>query len=283
MGVMLDNVRVNITLRLASSWNAEGPLADRALGIARSFVRNIQEIQHESFHITVEDCPLQHAGFGVGTAMSLSIGHAIVRLLGLKHYNHQQIARMLGRGDRSSIGVLGFDQGGFIIDCGKQTGEVIAPAFARYRLPSAWHFYLINPGCDSIWFGDREQESFGRLQSNNNTDWLCSLIMLRLVPALLQSDLPSFGEAIHEYNYQAGACFANVQGGNYSYPVTADLIAKLRKAGFPGVGQSSWGPTVFVVVDEESGSRLSHFLDQLGLTYFRSQMNESGARIETRG
>ena len=48
----------------------------------------------------------------------------------------------------------------------------------------------------------------------------------------------------------AGRVFAAEQGGVYSSPRVAALIARVRGLGVPAVGQSSWGPTVFALTPD---------------------------------
>ena len=72
-----------------------------------------------------------------------------------------------------------------------------------------------------------------------------------MLPALAERNLAAFGEALHEYNARAGEPFRAAQGGPY-VAETTELIAWLRGQGVRGVGQSSWGPTVFAVVGSET-------------------------------
>jgi predicted sugar kinase len=62
--------------------------------------------------------------------------------------------------------------------------------------------------------------------------------------------LAAFGDAVHEFNRRAGEPFAAAQGGAYASPAIAELIVELRALGIRGVGQSSWGPTVFAMVPD---------------------------------
>ncbi len=72
-----------------------------------------------------------------------------------------------------------------------------------------------------------------------------------MLPALAEGDEAAFGEALFEFNARAGEPFAAVQGGAYASARVAELIGFLRADGLHGVGQSSWGPTVFAVTPDE--------------------------------
>jgi beta-RFAP synthase len=77
------------------------------------------------------------------------------------------------------------------------------------------------------------------------TNWLCGLVLLGILPAVVEHDLAAFGAAVSELQARVGACFAPVQGGPYAVPVASAIAAELTGLGFVGAGQSSWGPTLF--------------------------------------
>jgi predicted sugar kinase len=82
--------------------------------------------------------------------------------------------------------------------------------------------------------------------------------LLGLLPALIERDAQTFGEAVFDFNARVGELFAPVQGGTYASKSATGLIDYLRREGVPGVGQSSWGPTVFAFVrDADHAAYLS--------------------------
>ena len=48
-----------------------------------------------------------------------------------------------------------------------------------------------------------------------------------------------------ELQSRVGACFASAQGGTFASPQASLIVDELRRLGFVGVGQSSWGPTLY--------------------------------------
>jgi predicted sugar kinase len=86
-----------------------------------------------------------------------------------------------------------------------------------------------------------------------------------MLPALAERDLDSFGEALYDYNRRCGAFFAPWQGGLFAHPRVAEVIAALRSARIKGVGQSSWGPTVFAIVLAEQAAEVAQYLLQNNL------------------
>jgi predicted sugar kinase len=73
-----------------------------------------------------------------------------------------------------------------------------------------------------------------------------------ILPAAERDDVVTFGDALYDYGRLAGECFAAVQGGPYASAEIAACVEKLRSLGVRGVGQSSWGPTVFAVTANEA-------------------------------
>jgi predicted sugar kinase len=71
------------------------------------------------------------------------------------------------------------------------------------------------------------------------------LLLLEILPAVIERDLPAFGKALGELQAYVGGCFAPAQGGIYATPEASRIVAELRDLGFVGVGQSSWGSTLY--------------------------------------
>jgi beta-RFAP synthase len=165
------------------------------------------------------------------------------------------LARMAGRGGRSGIGMHGFVRGGLIVDGGHGRAGAVAPLLARHAFPKEWRVVLTRPvGHDGAWSGNRERAAFARARPPQVTvpltDRMARLLVLGVLPALVERDCDSFGEALHEYNRLAGRMFAEDQGGDYGSPEVEAAVNAVRDLGVAGAGQSSWGPTVFAVVED---------------------------------
>ncbi|MEL7336146.1 MAG: hypothetical protein AAFN70_08110, partial [Planctomycetota bacterium] len=94
------------------------------------------------------------------------------------------------------------------------------------------------------------RDAFAR-RSHESHDTMWRLIDQEILPALHSADHTRFAAAVTEYNERSGLLFESVQGGPYSGPEITALVRDLRDAGFEGVGQSSWGDTVFVIVPHD--------------------------------
>ncbi len=261
VGLMIDKPGVQVSLTPARVWSAAGPLADRALSYARDFCRNSPDLSQQAFHIAVESCAPEHAGLGTGTQLGLAVAKALAMASAKPEWDAATLAQRIGRGQRSGIGIHGFQHGGFLVDGGKKAATCVAPLIVRHDFPADWGVLLILPGDTRGIHGPQEREAFAQLaqakMSDQETAVLCRLVLLGLLPALLECDLQSFGEALFEFNCRAGEMFKQWQGGVYASPRTAAIVDFLRQNGVAGVGQSSWGPAVFAIHEAERGSELA--------------------------
>src|SRR5262249_11800983 len=138
------------------------------------------------------------------------------------------------------------------------------PLVARCALPSDWPVVLARPRGVTGTHGVEERSLMAALDDSQRTaDSLCRLVLLGMLPALAEKDVDGFGEALFEFNARAGEPFVARQGGTYSSPAVAELVSFLRGRQARGVGQSSWGPTVFAVVGSvEHAEELAGALSQ---------------------
>lgn len=249
-GLMIDSPGVAVAAEPADAWHATGPNRDRAL----DFALRVTDTPHR---IAVERCPSEHIGLGVGTSLGLAVAKAIH-----PEWPTAELARMLGRGQRSGVGLHGFESGGFIIDGGKDCETGLPRLTKRIAFPAEWRVVIIIPDQPANWFGPAEHAAFARIRERPHTEVTAermeALLTHDLGPALEAEDCPRFTAALGEYNRLAGEPFADEQGGMYAGRMVSALIATLAGLGFPGVGQSSWGPTVFAISpDPDRGAHLA--------------------------
>jgi beta-RFAP synthase len=131
-----------------------------------------------------------------------------------------------------------------------------------------------------------ENHAFDRLTKMPAEDagQICRLIMLKLLPAIAEHDIESFGCALTKIQIITGNHFAQAQGGTYSSPAAADCIQFMKKAGSYGVGQSSWGPALYAVVKQEEAKQVlskvkAYLREGVGGQAFIAEANNKGATI----
>ena len=251
VGLMVDRPGLAVRVEPAADWSATGPHADRALEFARRVVGTLPAGERRPFRVTVEHAPAEHTGLGVGTQLGLAVAKAIA-VASAHRWTAAELAVRAGRGERSAVGVHGFDRGGLIVEGGKVPAESLSPLVCRLPFPPDWAVLLLTPPGGPSWHGGAERQAFARLAAAGpslaETEALCRLVLTGLLPAVASANLDGFGEAVYELNARAGDAFAAAQGGRYTGPAVAALVGRLRGLGVMGVGQSSWGPTVFAVV-----------------------------------
>ncbi len=263
-GLMLERPGLSVTVEPAATWTSDGPLADRALAYARSASAALHVDQ--PLHIGVAPGLREHVGLGTGTQLGLAIARAVALAAGRGDLSAVALARLVGRGQRSALGIHGFAQGGFLVEGGKRTADAISPLVARCAFPEAWRIVLVVPRKMHGDHGPREMAAFRALGQAvpdlRRTDALCRLVLLGMLPALAEEDLTAFGEALYDFNRRVGEMFQPWQGDLYAHPRIGALVTALRSQGVRGVGQSSWGPTVFAVVPAAEADGLCEWLSR---------------------
>ncbi|WP_435359228.1 beta-ribofuranosylaminobenzene 5'-phosphate synthase family protein [Haloarchaeobius sp. DFWS5] len=230
----------------------------------------------------VEDLP-RHVGLGSGTQLALAtlvaVGAAYDREVDVREF-----APQLGRGGRSGIGVATFQVGGFVVDAGHPTerftteppadGEWRVPAVAaRHDLPDDWRAVIAVPDVPAGRSGDRENESMRSVVERADAsiaDEIAGVVTRRLLPAAAEGDLDTFGAAITDIERRNGAWYADEQGGVFRPPVGTIVSQFGDDPAVAGVGQSSWGPTVYGLTDTAHVDRAQdaarHALDAAGVS-----------------
>jgi beta-RFAP synthase len=171
-----------------------------------------------------------------------------------------RLAQWVGRGERSAIGVHGFAQGGLIVEGGKLDPDAVSPLLLGHDFPEPWHVVLVIPSQLQGISGQRERDAFARMPAipAAASGRMCRHVLLGLIPALLEHDLDDFGRALYELQLAVGECFAQAQGGVYGDPLLERIVGFVRSRGIQGVGQSSWGPTLYAFTrDEHEALRLA--------------------------
>jgi len=262
IGLTIDSLATRLQARRSDGFSATGPGAERALEYARAFAaaRGIGG----GISLTLEQAIPDHVGLGSGTQMALAVGTALERLYDIES-GSRSIADTLQRGARSGIGIGAFDQGGFILDCGRGELEGVPPVAVRLPFPGQWRILLLFDIRGQGLHGEREREGFSSLPEfpENTAGHLCRLVMMKLLPGLLEQSLPMVADAIGEIQQLVGDYFAPAQGGRFTSTVVSDALAWIKRRGLSGIGQSSWGPTGFVLVENTlQAQRLERGLKQ---------------------
>jgi beta-RFAP synthase len=279
-----------------SAWSysieAEEPWRSRIESVVRRWKHSRAEARMPGFSIRLENQPRMHAGLGSGTQVAcatlslLNNWYGSRSVAGKANVSVDEMSQITQRGKRSFVGLAGHQSGGLIVDHGLSI-EGGARQVDRHEVPDAWYVVLAKPIATATISGVVENDYFGQSQAPNpHRESMWNRIQSEIVPAIQQGDLNRFGSALYEYGRDAGRVFARVQGGIYRDQVVASLIDWIRAQGVNATGQTSWGPTVYAIVANQSSAeelvqRLSHRFST-GVDAMVTPFNHTGYRVDRR-
>jgi beta-RFAP synthase len=254
LGMMIAEPRWVVQLEPAPHWSGEGQGVERALGFARRVLDDAESPDKPpALRLRINEAIPPHRGLGGGTQLGLAVAAGVRQLLKLPAANATELAVAAGRGLRSAVGAHGFIHGGLIWETGRLPGESLGRLAARVPLPGSWRIVLADTGEHGGLSGKPEIDAFHALPPVPvaTTERLQRIAEEQILPAAQRQSLDDFGRGLYEYGRIAGECFAAVQGDAYASPAIARCVGAIRQLGIAGAGQSSWGPTVFAVVENQ--------------------------------
>lgn len=254
VGLMLD--RPGVSLRLLPSEREETVGDESVRNRVAEFVQRYRErcpitARPPTCRVEVLAAIPAHVGLGSGTQLGMAVAKGMSALAGEMSVAATELAQRVGRGRRSAIGIHGFDEGGLLVDGGKRRDADVSPIVTRVNIPDDWRFVLVRPPSEAGCSGSDELRAFDNLPPilERTTDRLCGIIVMDLLPAVREHDFGCFASALRAFNHTVGDHFAAVQGGVFASPRMAELAAWLVRRKVIGVGQTSWGPTLFAACE----------------------------------
>lgn len=256
LGLVIDGFET--VLEIAPSprdqWIAEPIAAQAELERAAAFVQRLREHTgcRDPLALRLLDVLPAHSGFGSGTQLALAVGLAFVRWQGLD-VSSARLAQWLGRGQRSGIGIAGFDAGGLLVDGGPGAQGEPAALLSRLALPAAWRIVVVQDGQRRGLSGAAERTAIGALApfSRAQAAEVCHEVLMRVLPGTAAADFATFAAGLNRMQALLGAHFAPAQAGSaWSSPDVGRLMHWMHQAAGAhiAIGQSSWGPTGFALL-----------------------------------
>lgn len=241
----------------------------------------------------------QHIGLGSNTQYCLAVGAILAKIHNIET-SVVEIANAVKRGGTSGIGVAAFEKGGIILDGGhtfgpgKQTESFKPssvstapppPIIFRHNPPENWRFILLTPRTEQGAFGKKEIDLFSDNCpiSENEVEKLSRLILVKILPAIVEKDIQSFGEGLTEMQTN----FTKFGMHRYKKGITNDLLNYTRNSqDIYGSGISSFGPTIFALTNDEQ--KAEKIVSELKETFpkiefdllLTSKVNTTGAKIK---
>jgi len=195
-----------------------------------------------------------HRGLGAGTQLALAVARAAAELLREK-VTTETLALRLHRGQRSAVGIYGFDQGGLIVDAGKTDRGPVGQLAARAEFPPGWRWMLVWPERSTGLAGDQELAAFQTLAPfpDQLSGRLARIVLTEILPAVESRDFGSFAAALDEYGEFVGRAFEPMQGG-VVHAASRPIWSALRSLGVRGIAQTSWGPTLALACESATSA-----------------------------
>jgi len=248
IGIALNEISTHLSANLATSCQVIGPSAQRAENCLKLLCDALNV--SSNIHIAIESAIPEHVGLGSGTQMSLAIGCALNSLYDLK-LSIRDIAAVTERGLRSGIGIGIFELGGLVVDGGRGQSTITPPVLAHFNIPDDWRFILVFDQRGQGLHGQQEIQAFKNLPPfpAELAARLCYLLLMQGLPAVAENDLKQFGSVISQLQLAVGEHFAAAQGGIFTSPEVSAAMQWLATQGAVGIGQTSWGPTGFCVIE----------------------------------
>lgn len=245
IGVALNEISTQLVLSKSEHKNISNPRVEKALTVFCDTFQVSENVQID----VVTEIPA-HIGLGSGTQMALAVGTGLNALYEL-NLSVREIAAVMDRGLRSGIGIGVFEQGGFVVDGGRGEKTITPPMLAHFDVPKDWRFILVFDSRGQGLHGKQEIEAFKTLPPFSRTDAekLSYLLLMQALPAIAEQDLARFGEVITQLQKMVGEHFAPAQGGVFTSENVAKAMTFLAEKGAVAIGQTSWGPTGFCMVE----------------------------------
>ena len=258
IGLALEEPCIKISAKKADETTAEGPLKERAEDAAHKVLKALRI--DGGIKIEVLNAYSQHAGLGSGTQIGLAAGMAVCKSYE-KDVPVKELAKIIGRGGTSGVGVAAFGSGGFILDGGhsiKEKKDFLPssaseasppPVLARYDFPD-WKIAIVMPTTEKEFSGTGEVDIFQKFCPipPGEVERLTRLILMKILPSVVEEDIRAFGNGINEMQKFG---FKGIEV-SLQPPEIQALMNECREFSY-GVGLSSFGPAIYCILKDEKG------------------------------
>ena len=200
--------------------------------------------------IFIKESIPRHSGLGSGTQLSLLIGKGLTKL-SKKNVKIETLSQLLNRGNRSGIGIESFKKGGFIVDAGRNENTKLPPIIFNSKWPTSWKILLLIDKESIGIHGKREIEEFKKVSNVNKKNSLSNYktLVTEILPSIIEKDFITFCKGIQKIQNNTAKVFSCSQGGMYLSRKIEKIFNELEKNKMYGYGQSSWGPTGFIICE----------------------------------
>lgn len=289
VGLVVKGLGFELEVKESETLEVNGP--SESVEKAKGIVQNISQFYDltSSVQIDMIQTIPPHVGLGSTTQLTLGLGKAITTIYGIDT-PVRELAKKMGRGRYSGIGTYGFENGGFIVE-GGGTEKEFPPLVIRHDFPEEWAFVVAIPSAERGPEEEGEEKYFEGLELEQNIpEKICYQLVLEMLPSLVERNIVDFGVSLTKIDKIVGQAFSPKQGGIFRGSPVSKTRDYLLKKGAYGVGQSSWGPAVYGLVEnferaEILRDEVADFLQGEGLlgSVFVVEPDNRGAEVFVKG
>jgi len=259
IGMVIDGFETEVELSpaLADRVTADTPEGDAQMDRASAYLRTLRARsgRPDTLHLRLRRVLPAHGGFGSGTQLALAIARAFTQWHRID-VSTATLAHWLGRGLRSGIGIHGFDLGGLLVDGGPTADGRPAPLLSRIAVPASWRVLVVQDEREHGLAGSDEKSALAVLDAMPaaRAADICHEVLMRVLPGAASGEFDVFAVGVSRVQQLLGEYFAPAQNGRaYTSAAVGQLMDWIGRSGHQAaIGQSSWGPTGFAIVESQA-------------------------------
>ena len=259
IGLVIDGfeTEVQLSAAIADRITADTPEGDAQMDRASAYLRLLRARsgRFDTLHLRLLKVLPAHGGFGSGTQLALAIARAFAQWHRME-VSTPTLAHWLGRGQRSGIGIHGFDMGGLLVDGGPAADGRPAPLLSRIALPAPWRIAVVQDERERGLAGSDEKSALAALgpMPAARAAEICHEVLMRVLPGAADGEFDVFAPGLSHVQQILGEYFAPAQNGRaYTSAAVGRLMDWIGASGHrAAIGQSSWGPTGFAIVESQA-------------------------------
>ncbi|MEM1898475.1 MAG: hypothetical protein QXD36_05235 [Sulfolobales archaeon] len=215
------------------------------LVVATARLLNIRDVEVE-----VSGYLSHHVGLGSRTRILLTTYLALTNYLGVEA-DVGRVINLLGGRKISGVGIYSFFYGNLVVDSGLNVNDAsmhYPKLLYLYEVPGNWYLIIVLPeGFKGL--SEVEEVSIIRNVEAFPKQELLYKEFVRLLTSLSLRDFNIFTNALSRIQELTGEYFSKYQGGVFAHDISEELATVMRSEGVRGIGQSSWGPTIYGFTD----------------------------------
>lgn len=245
-GVAISNPRVTVLVKRQNGLSIRGVRTEELL----EYLKGFAEKHGLNGYIEILESIPKHVGLGSTTQLLLATAYGLAIINDLD-MSIEDIAEELGLGSISGVGIYVFKHGGFVVDTGKGGEGGIPKLLLRLDFPIEWRFIVLLPKGRGLDRAEERKVFETSVEIPENLVFKASFYLFHeLATAVMDRDFQAFSRALMILQEIVGEMFKDFQGGVFA-DWCRDAVNLLKRSGVTGVGQSSWGPAVYGVVESE--------------------------------